>query len=138
MNPTNQQIAEQFLTLCFTGDIDAAMLLLAPDGSWWTLGDPQKISVAGERSAQDVGHFLKKVHRGFPNGMQVRFDGITAEADRVAIEATSQAQLPDGRTYTNRYHFLLEVRDGRVQRVREYVDTHYIHELQLQAATRTR
>ena len=43
--------------------------------------------------------------------------------DHVAVEAESKATLVNGLPYHNRYHFLFVVRDGRIQVVKEYLDT---------------
>ncbi len=48
---------------------------------------------------------------------------ITAEEDRVAVEAESDAHLVNGKHYHNVYHFLIVVRGGKVHEVRESVDT---------------
>src|SRR3546814_1814187 len=53
---------------------------------------------------------------------------MTAENDRVAVEATSFATMEDGRIYANSYHFLVTVRDGKVATVREYMDTIHARE----------
>jgi uncharacterized protein len=49
----------------------------------------------------------------------------TAEGDRVAVETESYAELKNGRVYNNLYHFAFEVRDGKIQSVREYLDTEH-------------
>jgi hypothetical protein len=51
---------------------------------------------------------------------------MTAEGDRVAVEAESKARLANGTLYHNRYHFLFVVRDGRIQVVKEYLDTLHV------------
>jgi ketosteroid isomerase-like protein len=78
-----------------------------------------------------IRRFLKNVRLGFPDGLRVEFTGVTAEGERVAVEAVSSARMSDGRPYENHYHFLVQVRDGRVVQVREYLDTQFVHELQL-------
>jgi ketosteroid isomerase-like protein len=50
----------------------------------------------------------------------------TAEGDRVAIEAVGKGRLRNGRSYDNRYHFLMEVRDDRVVAIREYMDSAHV------------
>jgi hypothetical protein len=47
--------------------------------------------------------------------------GITAEGDRVAVEAESYGETASGKIYNNLYHFLFEVRGGKIQAVREYL-----------------
>ena len=56
-------------------------------------------------------------------GLRVTPKGITAEGDRVAVEAESYAKMKNGKTYQNTYHFLFIVRDGKIQSVKEYLDT---------------
>lgn len=66
-----------------------------------------------------------------PKGMRVTPTGLTAEGDRVAVEAESSGETATGRTYNNQYHFLFEVRDGKIQAAREYLDTLYAKEVLL-------
>jgi ketosteroid isomerase-like protein len=56
----------------------------------------------------------------------IEVTGVTAEGDRVAIEATGRGRLRNGRDYDNSYHFLMIVRDGRVLSVREYMDSQHV------------
>jgi ketosteroid isomerase-like protein len=49
--------------------------------------------------------------------------GMTAEGDRVAVEAESRFHTAKGRLYNNRYHFLFVIRDGKIVRFDEYLDT---------------
>ena len=53
---------------------------------------------------------------------------MIAEGDKVAVEARSHADLVGGGVYANEYHFLVTLRDGLVQSVREYSDTHHMKE----------
>jgi len=55
--------------------------------------------------------------------------GVTAEGDRVAIEGTGRGRLRNDRDYDNTYHFLMTVRDGRVESVREYMDSQHVAEV---------
>jgi ketosteroid isomerase-like protein len=58
-----------------------------------------------------------------PHGIEISLGAMTAEDDRVAVEAESKARLVNGALYHNRYHFLYVVRDGRIHAVKEYLDT---------------
>lgn len=129
-----KRIALNFLEHCFKGRMDEAMALLAPDATWWVLGDPDKVKVSGTRDMTRIARFLKNVLRGFPDGMEVSFEGVTAEGERVAVEAISNARMSDGKPYRNRYHFLVKVRDGKVFEMREYLDTQYVYEVQQASA----
>lgn len=48
---------------------------------------------------------------------------LIAEGDVVVVEHRLSAMLPNGRPYVNDYCFVYEVRDARVWRIREYMDT---------------
>jgi uncharacterized protein len=49
--------------------------------------------------------------------------GMTAEGDRVAVEAESRFHTVSGRLYNNQYHFLFVIRNGKIVRFNEYLDT---------------
>ena len=51
------------------------------------------------------------------------FRTVVAEGEVVVVEHRLSATLPNGRSYVNDYCFLFEVRDGKVWRIREYMDT---------------
>jgi len=65
----------------------------------------------------------------FEEPVKFTVTGITAEGDRVAIEAQGYAKLKNGKTYENLYHFLFVVRDGKIQEGKEYCDFHYASEV---------
>jgi len=47
---------------------------------------------------------------------------MTAEEDGVAVEVEPYGELNDGQIYNQEYHTLMEIRDRKISRVREYVD----------------
>jgi hypothetical protein len=57
------------------------------------------------------------------DGVDNTFRTVVAEGDVVVVEHRLSAILPNGRTYVNDYCFVYEVRDGKVWRIREYMDT---------------
>ena len=48
---------------------------------------------------------------------------MTAEGERVALEAESHGTHKSGKKYNNHYHFLFRIRDGKIAEIREYADT---------------
>jgi ketosteroid isomerase-like protein len=110
----NRAAAIRLLKTVAKGHLD--MDILAQDAVWWVPGRPEM------PLAQFIPGFegFKQALNG-EGRMEIR--GITAEPDRFAIEAESFFPLKDGRTYNNTYHFLVEFRDDRVIRVKEYCDT---------------
>jgi hypothetical protein len=51
------------------------------------------------------------------------FRTVVAEGETVVVEHRLSATLPNGRPYVNDYCFVYEVRDEKVWRIREYMDT---------------
>lgn len=133
----NKQIAQTFLEHGFKGEMDAAIALMSPDASWWVLGDPAKLNVAGLNEMPRIHRLLNSIRLCFPYEMDFTFEGVTAEGDRVAVEASAKAKAADGRAYANRYHFLIRISDQQVTHVREYMDTLHAYEFQVAAAPRT-
>jgi len=129
-----RSVAVAFLEHCFAGRMDAAIDLLAPDASWWVIGDPAKVKVSGLKDRPRIERMLANLRKTFPDGMQGSIDAVTAEGERVAIEARSTARTASGLVYRNHYHFLLRVQAGQVVHVREYMDTLGLFEFQQAAA----
>lgn len=125
-----RQVALEFIDRCFRCDAEGVLALLAPDATWWVLGQPQRLRVSGTRDRAAIERFVGKVARMFVGGMGYEIAGVTCEGERVAIEATSHARLADGRDYRNAYHFLVRVRHGRVVAMKEYLDTLYAFDIQ--------
>ena len=51
---------------------------------------------------------------------------IHADGDCVVVEHTGRNETPDGRRYDNNYCWVLRFEDGRIQEVREYMDTQLV------------
>jgi ketosteroid isomerase-like protein len=90
--------------------------ILTDDVSWWVPGRGSVTKAEFQAMAAGfqtmlAGTFSMKVH------------GVTADGDRVAVEAESLAQLVNGKTYNNSYHFLFLFRDGKICQVKEYNDS---------------
>jgi hypothetical protein len=57
----------------------------------------------------------------------MRLGEMTAEGDRVFVEAESRATLAGGGTYNNHYVFMARFRDGKMIEHKEFADTLHIH-----------
>jgi ketosteroid isomerase-like protein len=53
---------------------------------------------------------------------------IHADGDCVVVEHAGRNVLPDGRRYDNNYCWVIRFKDGSIQEVREYMDTHLVTE----------
>lgn len=102
------------------GDKATLDSLLADDVEWWVQGT---WAGAGKVDKADLLGAIDGLFSLFVNGITLKVIGITAEGDRVAVEAVSHAPLIGGGSYDNTYHFLYRVRDGKIISGKEYLDT---------------
>jgi ketosteroid isomerase-like protein len=62
-------------------------------------------------------------------GLRIELGRVLAEGDIVAAEFTGLGKRQDGKIYNNDYLFLLTVRDGKLWRCTEYLDTYHYAEV---------
>jgi len=120
LSEKNKELAQAFLTALSSGDGDAMDAILTDDCVVDAVGSSivSKVRDRGE-VVRSCGYFKRTTKDG------IRFEilNMTAEDDRVSVEAVGFAEFPDGTTYNNQYHFLFFLRGGKVCRLREYFDT---------------
>jgi ketosteroid isomerase-like protein len=85
--------------------------------------------ISGTRTRDQVAEASRGVLGVFPHGLKFTIKTLTAEDDRVAIEAESYGRHASGRTYANQYHFLMRVRGGKIAEWREYLDTMHANDV---------
>jgi ketosteroid isomerase-like protein len=100
--------------------------LYAADGTCWTAGS---LPFSGTRNLAEIALLMEGILSAFPEGLGFTVKAMTAEGDRVAIEAESFGRHVSGRTYNNQYHFLMVIRDGKVREFKEYFDTMHANEV---------
>jgi len=122
----NKEILREFFALLGTPDIEGIKAFMAEDIQWVVPQDPSLSPLAGTRTKEQ----WEALYRGFlanmPAGVRYEIGGMTAEGDRVAVEAESHAETPRGH-FNNRYHFLFELRDGKIVLAKEYADSLYMY-----------
>ena len=110
----NRKTALAFMEGMSTGSIDES--LLTEDAAWWVPGRGTMSKAEFFALAAGFGAIVDG-----PVKMTVK--GVTADGDRVAVEAESYAKLKNGKIYNNTYHFLLQFRDGKICLSKEYNDS---------------
>ena len=122
----NKAIVGDFLATFSRGDVAGVLQRMADDATWWVSGTIEGMS--GTYEKKTFGALLEGVKAVYKTGaLQLRPKSMVAEASFVAVEASSYAELSNGRIYNNQYHLLFEICDGKVLRVREYMDTQHAH-----------
>lgn len=127
----NKRIAREFFEALDNGDGKALMDLYAADATCWTAGT---LPFSGTHTLDEVAPIMEEILGAFPKGLRFTLKTLTAEEDRVAIEAESFGLHMSGRTYNNQYHFLMVIRDGKLRELKEYFDTVHADEVLVRGA----
>ncbi len=122
----NKAVAREFFGALNRRDGKRVLELYAEDGVCWTAGN---LPFSGTHTLEEMGPIMAEILGGFPDGLKFTLHGLTAEGDRVAIEAESYGEHKSGKIYNNRYHFLMILKDGRIKEFREYMDTLHAEEV---------
>jgi ketosteroid isomerase-like protein len=123
----NEQLVHEFFTTLSTGDLEALRSLIHPEGSWEVMSTA--VPGAGLTSGRDavIDEFLSPVRSMFaPGDPKVTVKRTFASGDLVCAETEADGKLQNGNAYHNRYAWVVEIRDGQVCHLREYMDTAYI------------
>ena len=79
--------------------------------------------ISGVYTREQVNAAAGGIYEAFPEGLSFTIIDMVAEGDKVAVEATSEGAHISGQTYSNEYHFLFILKEGKVLRLKEYMDT---------------
>lgn len=126
LEENNKQRVREFFAILNRGDVAALIAAYAEDARLETLGDTL---ISGSFSREQIRAAAGQIFEVFPQGLRFTIDAMTAEGERVAVEARSHGRHVSGRDYSNRYHFLFVLRDGRVTLLREYMDTERVTDI---------
>ncbi len=122
----NKKIVAKFFEDLSSGNAAAVLDALSDSATWWVAGN---FPLSGTKTKAQFAELIGSLGKNIEGGLRVTPIGVTAEGDRVAVEAESYAKMKNGKTYQNKYHFLLIVRDGKIQQVKEYLDTMHANEV---------
>lgn len=94
---------------------------LAPEGNATALAMNHTNHMNGREM---IANFIaKEVPKLFVADVSVDFRGIYSDGQTVIVEERMQATLANGRKYDNEYCFIFLLADGKISKVREYMDT---------------
>jgi uncharacterized protein len=124
----NKQIAAEFLRAIEAQDVDAITGLLTEDAIYWIPGQSH-FPIAGKRGKAETREFFSMSKQILRPGFQFTVASVTAEGDRVSVEAKGDGVSSSGKHYNNTYHFLFRMRDAKIFYVAEYIDTLHVAEV---------
>lgn len=122
----NKALVERFVEAFNKDAAGAVEQYLDESGTWWA---PGSLPISGAHPKPVIVRMLEGLLEAFESPPALTIHAMTVEGDRVALEAESHGKLKDGRVYNNFYHLLFVTRDGKLHAVKEYCDTHLVHEL---------
>ena len=126
----NEQIARSFFETLSTGNLERIRPLFHEQASWTVMATG--IPGAGEKKGRNaiVDEFLGPVRGLFVDGdPKLTIDHMICQGSVVATEARGIGQLKNGKKYNNRYVFVLEIKDGKIFALREYMDSYHVSTL---------
>jgi ketosteroid isomerase-like protein len=110
-----------------TGDFDALSGFFTAESTWTLTGD-LPLSGTWTGPGEILGDFVgAMVSRFVPGSMELEFEGVLAEGDRVLAEWNTRGTALSGARYDQHCVAVFTVRDGRIASVREFLDTLHAH-----------
>jgi ketosteroid isomerase-like protein len=122
----NKQFARDFFAAISRGDTAYVVDAYTEDGGVHTMGNTL---ISGFFNKAQITAAAGAIFDAFPQGIEFTLKHLTAEEDRVAVEAESHGIHVSGRVYHNYYHFFMQLRDGKLVSLKEYMDTELITEI---------
>jgi hypothetical protein len=121
----NKQVIRSYFDALAKSDYPTALGYFAEDITWWVLpSSPLAGTYVGKDAVLDLfGKGTGLYDPAVP--LQPQVVGLVAEGDHVACELIITGRTAKGQAYKNHYHFLFEVKGGKITGAKEYVDTLY-------------
>jgi ketosteroid isomerase-like protein len=126
MSQKNKDVAAAFFVALGSANTDALQHLMDPEIKAIAMGDSV---MAGTRIFQDIMGVAGMFGILLQDGIRFDIISMTAEENRVSVEAEGHAKLKDGTPYNNNYHFLLTMKDGKIIRMKEYFCTNLVNKV---------
>jgi uncharacterized protein len=127
---TNKQLVMKAWREFATRDADRVRAVFTPDAEWLAPpGNATALALDGTHhlvGRERIVRFLtSEFGTVFVADVTIDFGGVYADcdSDTVIVEERMRATLANGGHYDNDYCFIFELKDGRIRRVREYMDT---------------
>ena len=124
----NEKLVELFIDCLNREDLDGLRPILHPDATWKPMTTSNIPGAGGHHGHKGIiDEFLRPV-RGLFEGKDPQnvIHSLFSKGDMVAAETHGTGKLKNGKIYDNRYAWLIEVKDGRIFAIREYMDTAFI------------
>ena len=123
-------VLRRYVAAVQAGDTEATREAFAEDATWTVQAGQLPISGTWRGRDAIIDEFLAEAMTHYePGSVSLEITGIVAERDRVVLQWTTRARTRNGRPYENGCIGVFTIREGRIQEVREYMDTLYASEV---------
>lgn len=122
----SRELVEKFMDVFSSGDIVSLLKMMSEDATWWVAGT---LEISKTYAKQEFGELLESMAKLCEGPIKLTPIAFTCDEQRVAVETESYAETKSGKIYNNRYHFLFILKDGRIHKVKEYLDTMHTNEI---------
>jgi hypothetical protein len=133
-SPDSKTVLTRYVEAVQAGDAGTIRDVFAADATWQLDGE---LPISGTWRGRDaiLNDFLGTAMSYYqPGSVSLEITRIVAEGEHAVMEWTSRARTTRGEPYENHCIGVFTVRDGRIVRVREYMDTLYAHRAAFAAA----
>jgi uncharacterized protein len=123
----NEKLVRTFFETLSTGDLERVRPMLHEDATWTVMASG--IPGAGEKKGRNaiIDEFLAPVRGIFEDGdPKVFIVNVISKGRLVAAETRGVGRLKGGTPYNNVYSWMIEVDDGKIHALREYMDSYYV------------
>jgi len=122
-------LATRLIERFSASDIPGVLSLMSDDMTWRVPGKPEHMPSAGVYDKARLERLFRRMTDRLESKMAMRVSNLIVAGDTLVLEAESSWDLKNGRQYRQQYCFVLECRDGKIAKVREYLDTQHAHEV---------
>lgn len=125
----NEQLVLDFFKVLSSGDLEELRGFYHDQSVW----EPKVKDIAGAGKHTGMGiidDFLAPVRGMFaPGDPKIHVHHIFSAGDAVCVESNSTGTTGDGKVYDNDYCWVFKVSNGKIDEMREYMDSHYTAKL---------
>jgi len=116
----NRAVAIAFVEAMGRNDLETVAACMAPDGVLVAMGANK---FAGEHTPEMIAGSIEAMRKMLPGGLGFVIGSVTAEGDRVVVEAQSNADIGEAEPFRNDYVFVAKMENGKIKRCHEYYCT---------------
>ena len=111
-----------------SGDLEKMRPFFHPNATWTPMAKSDIPGTGVHRGRKGiVDEFLGPVRGLFVDGdPKNKIESLFGKGDLVAVETHGTGTFRNGKSYDNRYAWIVEIRDDMIFAIREYMDTAYI------------